>query len=188
MRYKDVLTRVWIAIVLSGLASACDTTASRLDAEAETCELALKIGDLELAEETCQRALGNAGDDILAPQVRSERLYNLAKIKRQRSRYAEAAELLNQSLALEQMLSGPDSPQVAGRRLEMSLILAGLGRWQEGVRLLEQTVPMAIHLNEKERDSLVNILQQYAAQLQKSQQIEQASHLQAAAASLKQKK
>ena len=67
----------------------------------------------------------------------------------------------------------------------MSLILAGQGKWQEGAQLLEQIVPAAPLLNEKERASLVSILQRYAAQLQKSQHTEQASRLQAAAASLK---
>jgi len=182
-----VLTRILIVVALSGLASACDNVASRLEAEAKICERALEIGDLELAEETCQRALGDAGGDTLAPQVRSERLYRLARIKRQRSRYAEAAELLSQSLALEQTLSGSGSQQVASRRLEMSLILAGQGQWQEGALLLEQTVPIAGQLNDKEQASLVNVLQHYAAQLQKSQQTEQASRLQAAAASLEKK-
>ncbi|GMQ88301.1 MAG: hypothetical protein BMS9Abin08_1537 [Gammaproteobacteria bacterium] len=174
--------------MLLGLTSACDNTASRLAAEAESCELAERKGRLDIAEETCQRALGDVGDDVLLPQVRSERLYRLARIKRQRSKYAEAAELLDQSLALEQTLSDFDSPQVASRRLEMSLILAGQGQWQDGARLLEQTVPIANRLNEKERASLINVLQHYSAQLQKSQQLEQASRLQAAAASLKQKK
>lgn len=182
-----MLTRIFIVIVLSGLASACDNAASRLDAEARICERALEIGELELAEETCQRALGGVGDDVLTPKVRSDRFYRLASIKRQRAKYAEAAELLSQSLALEQTLSEPDGPQVASRHLEMSLILAGQGQWQDGARLLEQTVPMAGQLNEKEQASLVNVLQHYAAQLQKSQQTEQASRLQAAAASLEKK-
>jgi len=182
-----LLTRILIVVVLAGLACACDDTASRLDHEARLCERAVEIGELELAEEHCQSALGDPDDDILAPQVRSERLYRLASIKRQRAKYAEAAEMLSQSLALEQTLSGPDSPQVASRHLEMSLILAGQGQWQDGARLLEQTVPMAGQLNEKEQTSLVNVLQHYAAQLRKSQQTEQASRLQAAAASLKKK-
>ena len=179
-----LLTRILIVIALSGLASACDNTASRLDKGARICERALELGELELAEEHCQLALGDADDDVLAPQVRSERLYRLASIKRQLAKYAEAAELLSQSLLLEQTLSGSDSPQVASRRLEMSLILAGQGKWQDGAQLLEQTVPAASLLDEKERASLVNVLQHYAVQLQKSQHIEEASRLQAAAASL----
>jgi hypothetical protein len=179
-----MLTRILIVIVFSGLVSACDNAASRLEKEARICEKALEIGVLELAEEHCQLALGDADDDVLAPQVRSERLYRLASIKRQMAKYTEAAEPLSQSLVLEQTLSGSDSPQVASRRLEMSLILAGQGKWPEGAQLLEQVVPAASSLDEKERASLVRVLRHYAARLQKSQHTEQASRLQAAVASL----
>jgi len=179
-----VLTRILIIFALSVLASACDNAASRLDAEAKVCKRALEIGELELAEEHCQRALGDVADDVLAPQVRSERLYRLGTIKRQLTRYDEAAELLNQSLALELTLSGSDSQQVASRRIEMALILAGQGRWQTGALLLEQTVPIANRLNEEEQALLGNVLQHYVLQLQKNQKTELASRLQAAAVSL----
>ncbi|WP_132971374.1 hypothetical protein [Thiogranum longum] len=181
-----MLTRILIIMSLAGLASACDNAASQLEAEASVCEKALGIGALELAEEHCQRALGEPGNDILTPQVRSERLYRLAGIKRQQAKYAEAAELLDQSLSLEQTLSGSGSLQFAGRQLERVLILAGQGRWPEGARLLEQTLPMSAQLSEKEQASLANILQRYIAQLQKIGQTEQASRLQVAADSLKQ--
>jgi tetratricopeptide (TPR) repeat protein len=180
-----MLTRILIVIVFSGLVSACDDTASRLAHEAKVCEKAVELGDLELAEEHCQRALGDADDDVLVPQTRSERLFKLASIKRQLGKYVEAAEPLSQSLELEETLSGPDSPQVASRHLEMSLIMAGQGQWAEGAQLLEQIVLVAGQLNEKEQASLVNVLRHYAVQLQKSQHTEQASRLQAAAASLK---
>jgi hypothetical protein len=185
---NHVLTRILIVITLSGLASACENTASRLDQEAKVCERAVEKGALELAEKHCQLALGEPGDDSLAPQVRSERLFRLASIQRQQAKYAEAAETLGQSLALEQTLSGSDSPQVTSRQLEMVLILAGQRQWQEGAQLLEQTLPVASQLSEKEQASLVNILRRYAAQLQKIEQPEQASRLQAAAASLKKEK
>ena len=179
-----MLTRILIIFSLLALASACDDAASRLDAEARVCKRALEIGELELAEEHCQLAVGDPADDVLAPQVRSERLYKLASIKRQLTKYNEAADLLGQSLTLEQTLSGPASPQVARRHLEMSLILAGQGQWQDGALLLEQTVPVADQLDDDEKRTLANVLKRYAAQLQKSQQTEQAARLLAAAASL----
>ena len=52
----------------------------------------------------------------------------------------------------------------------------------------EQIVLIAGRLNDKEQASLAAALQRYTAQLQKSQQTEQASRLQAAVASLKQEK
>ena len=179
-----MLTRILIIFSLLALASACDDAASRLDAEARVCKRALEIGELELAEKHCQLAVGDPADDVLAPQVRSERLYKLASIKRQLTKYNEAADLLGQSLTLEQTLSGSASPQVARRHLEMSLILAGQGQWQDGALLLEKTVPVADQLDDDEQRTLANILKRYAAQLKKSQQTEQAARLLAAAASL----
>lgn len=158
-----------------------------MDAEARVCARALEIGQLAAAEEACLRALGDTDKDVLAPPLRSQRLYRLASIKRQRAKYGEAAQLLSQSLALEQTLSGPDSPQVARRHLEMALILAGQKQWRQGAQLLERTVPVADRLNENEQAMLVNILRQYATQLQRSQATAQASRLQAAAAGLNQK-
>jgi len=180
-----VVTRIFIFIGLAALAYACDNTASRLDTEARVCERAVEIGELERAEEACQRALGDDADNVLSPQIRSERLYRLGSIKRQLAKYDEAAGLFNQSLTLELTLSGPDSPKVASRRLEKVLVLAGQGQWQAGALLLEQTVPTASQLDEDEYDALINALKHYAVQLQKSHQPEQASRLQAAAASLK---
>lgn len=179
-----MLIKILIIFVFLALASACDDAASRLDAEARVCKRALEIGELELAEKHCQLAVGDPADDVLAPQVRSERLYKLASIKRQLTKYNEAADLLGQSLTLEQTLSGSASPQVARRHLEMSLILAGQGQWQDGALLLEQTVPVADQLDDDEKRTLANILKRYAAQLQKSRQTEQAARLLAAAASL----
>ena len=179
-----MLTRILIIFSLLALASACDDAASRLDAEARVCKRALELGELELAEKHCQLAVGDPADDVLAPQVRSERLYKLASIKRQLTKYNEAADLLGQSLTLEQTLSGSASPQVARRHLEMSLILAGQGQWQDGALLLEQTVPVADQLDDDDKRTLANVLKRYAAQLQKSQQTEQAARLLAAAASL----
>ncbi len=54
--------------------------------------------------------------------------------------------------------------------------------------MLEQIVLIAGRLNDKEQASLAAALQRYTAELQKSQQTEQASRLQAAVASIKLKK
>lgn len=183
-----MLTRFLIIFSLLALASACDDTASRLAHEAEVCKKAVEIGELELAEKHCQLALGAADDDVLSPQVKSDRLYKLATIKRQRGNYAESSELLIESLALEKNFSGPDSPQVASRRLEMALNLAALGQWLEGARLLEQIVPLDDRLNEKDQFSLRNTLRFYIRRLQKMDQPEQLSRLQTAAAGLEPKK
>jgi tetratricopeptide (TPR) repeat protein len=177
-------TTTSIAVLLVMLGG-CSSLASRLDADAQTCEEAVRIGALDVAEEMCQRALNEGDKDILAPTVRSQRLYNLARIKRQLAKYPEAGELLDKSLALEEALSGADSPGVTRRLMEMSLVLAAQGQWQQGAQVLERVLPLAHQLTEKERVSLGQIVKHYAAQLKNNGQAAQAARLEAAAVQLK---
>jgi tetratricopeptide (TPR) repeat protein len=155
-----------------------------MDADARDCEKAVSIGALDIAEERCQLALGEDDRDILTPAVRSQRLYNLARIKRQLGKYSEAGELLDESLALEATLSGADSPGVTRRLMEMSLVLAGQGRWQQGAQVLERALPLAHQLPDDERASLGNIIRHYTDRLEKNGQAAQATRLEAAAMQL----
>lgn len=179
-------TSITLLLVLPLIA--CDDRAHRLAELAAGCELAERVGDLHGAEDVCQRALGNADEDVLDPQVKSERLYTLGRVKRQRGKYSQADELLRQSLAIEERLSGPDSPAVGRRLFELSLILAGRGQWQEGAGVLERTIPLASQLTEKEQAAMANILARYSVQLRKTPYRGQAARFAAAATELKSSK
>ena len=171
-------------IVLLVLLGGCTGTLSRMNSEARTCDEAVRIGALNIAEETCQRALGEDDKDILTRAVRSQRLYNLARIKRQLGKYSEAGELLGESLTMEETLSGAGSPGVAGRLMEMSLVLAGQGQWQQGAQVLERVLPLAHQLTDDERASLGNIIRHYTTRLKNNGQTTQAARLEAAAVQL----
>ena len=169
-----------ITVLLVMLLGGCTSQFTRMDADAQTCEKALSIGRLDVAEEMCQRALEGGDKDILTPAVRSQRLFNLARIKRQRGKYLEAGELLGESLATEETLSGADSPGVTRRLMEMSLVLAGQGQWQQGAQVLERALPLAHQLTDDERASLSNIIRRYTVRLKKNGQAAQAMRLEAA--------
>lgn len=173
-----------ITVLLAALLGGCTSQLTRMEADARTCEKAVSIGALDIAEETCQGALGEEDKDILAPAVRSQRLYNLARIKRQLGKYSEAGELLGESITMEETLSGPDSPAVTRRLVEMSLVLGGQGQWQQGAQVLERVVPLAHQLTDKERASLGNIIRHYAAHLENNGQAAQAARLEAAVVQL----
>ena len=175
------ITPMIVLLVMSG---GCTSTLSRMNAEARTCEEAVRIGALDIAEETCQRALGEDDKDILTSAVRSQRLYNLARIKRQLNKYPEAGELLGESLTMEETLSGADSPGVTRRLMEMSLVLAGKGQWQQGAQVLERALPLAHQLTDDERASLGNIIRHYTTWLKYNGQNAQAARLEAAAVQL----
>ena len=50
-------------IVLLVMLGGCTSMLSRMNADARTCEEAVRIGALDIAEETCQRALGDWARD-----------------------------------------------------------------------------------------------------------------------------
>jgi hypothetical protein len=176
-----ITTPITVLLVMLG---GCTSLASRLDADAQSCEEAVRVGRLDVAEEMCQRALDEGDKDILAPAVRSQRQYDLARIKRQRGKFSEAGELLGESLTTEETLSGADSPGVTRRLTEMSLILAGQGQWEEGAQVLERLLPLAHQLTKNERASLGNIIKRYAVHLKNNGQATQAARFEAAAVKL----
>ena len=176
--------KILFAGLLVTVLGACDNTASRLLADAERCEQILQEGNLEAAEALCTRALGGADGAGLAPDVRSGRLYQLGRIKRQLSKYTEGEDLLMQSLVIEEGLSGPVSTAVGLRLLELSLVLAGQERWEEGARILERALPLTDQLTDKERASMAKVLKYYAGQLEKTGQTGLESQFRIAAAEL----
>lgn len=128
----------------------------------EQCAAAERAGDLRNAEQLCYRSLVNVDLGNLGPELKSQRLYNLARIKRRLSKFNEAEDLLRESLKLEEGISGPASLPVGRRLAELSTNLAGLNRWDEGVPLLERILPIAESYIGGERSFLVTLLRQYA--------------------------
>lgn len=90
----------------------------------------------------------------------SAALYALAGIRRGLSEFSETGLLLAESIAIEQKLSGADSPEVTRRLVEMSLVLApaGQGRWQQRTEVLERVIPHAHRMTAKKRASLGDIV------------------------------
>jgi hypothetical protein len=86
---------------------------------AEECAAAERRGALAVAEEACYRAVKNVDWGNLGPELKSQRLYNLARIKRQVARFSEAEVILKESLALEAIVSGKDSLKTARRLVEL---------------------------------------------------------------------
>jgi hypothetical protein len=126
------------------------------------------VGAIDVAEEQCTIALGNNLGADLKPEVRSQRLYRLGYIKRTRAKYPEARDLITQSLVIEEALSESDSFPVGQRLLEMSLILAGQGQWEEGALFLERALPFAGQFSDKEQVSMTNVLKHFAGRLEQA--------------------
>lgn len=160
----EAMARILLAIVLSSSLLGCANPLNQVtsDRYAAECSEAERNGNLPAAEELCYRALVNVDGGNLGPELKSQRLYNLARIKRRVEKFTEAADLLNESLSLEEKFSGPNSLTVGRRLAELAANLAALGQWQEGVPLVERLLPIAERYSGGERMFVAELLRRYA--------------------------
>lgn len=165
------------------LTCACGSK-DRLSA-AQKCEEAERNGFLEAAEILCQRALNEVKDSQAKQKILPERLYNLGRIKRQLSKFAEAELLIREALPVEETVSGRASPVSGQLLVELSLALAGQAKWVEGAAFLEPVLQIADRLPERERLAAANALKHYASRLRDTDQAELASRFELKATELR---
>lgn len=173
-------------VVLSLLVSSSCATQSQLSATyARKCEDAERKGVINLAEMACERAWLGVDSKSLDPKTQSERLYNLARIKRQLKSYVEADKFIRQALTIEETVSGPDSTAYGLRLVELSLCLAGQGNLNEGSSTLEPVLKIVDQFSENDRVSTANIFKHYASRLRNTNQKQLASRFELKATELK---
>lgn len=151
------------ALALAGCANPINRATS--DDYAETCSTAEKNGRLQVAEEACYRALVNVDWGNLGPELKSQRLYNLGRIKRQLAKFSEAEQLFKESLAIEEKLSIPTDSKIGRRLVELSVSLAGQDKWTEGAQFLERALSIAPQFSGQERSYTAEVLKQYGKKL-----------------------
>ena len=157
---------LWVTL-LPGCANPINRVTS--DDYAQTCALAERNNRLEVAEEACYRALVNVDLGNLGDELKSQRLYNLGRIKRQLAKFAEAEQLFKSSLSIEEKLSPPLSPKVGRRLVELAVSLAGQGKWVEGAQYLERALPMAEQFSGPERAYLTQVINEFSGRLSKTE-------------------
>jgi len=171
-----------IALLLSACANPLNRVTS--DNYAETCAVAEQNGQLGVAEQACYRALVNVDMGNLGPELKSQRLYNLARIKKRLSKFVEAEELLKASIPIEQSLSGSTSLQMGRRLVELAASLAGQEKWQEGAEFLIRAAPIAPSYSGSERAYAKGIFGIFAAKLRAMGQPEVAARFEAVSVAL----
>lgn len=181
---KLALSSTLVAMfVLAGCANPLNRVTS--DNYARDCSTAESRGQLKVAEEACYRALVNVDWGNLGQELKSQRQYNLARIKRQLAKFAEAEQLLKESLLIEDKLA-PVSDQRIGRRLvELSVNLAGQNKWDEGTQYLQRVLPLAGQFSGFERTYIVEVLSQYAQHFRTTKNLALAEQYEAQAEKLR---
>jgi len=175
-----------VVAVLVSLGAGCANPLNRVTSDnyADTCAAAERNGRLDVAEQACYRALVNVDMGNLGPELKSQRLYNLARIKRQLSKFAVAEDLLKQSLPIEEQLSGSMSHQIGRRLVELATNMAGQNRWNEGAPYLIRALPIADQFSPQEKSFMRAVLLKYGSELRNSGNVDIAAQFEARAATL----
>jgi tetratricopeptide (TPR) repeat protein len=169
-----------LCLLVLGLTS-CDYHSARdeYDRQIDICTLAEKSGLLAPAVDACGAALAIAEEKEYEQDLISGLLYRLGRLERQRGNFQEAQRLVERSLALEEQKG--DQVAVAVRLVELSLSLAGQGRWTDGAQLLERAAPLTGDLTGDERQAAANIFRSFSRRLARQGQTAQAEQFKAKA-------
>lgn len=167
------------AILILGLGGCAR---KEFDRQVEICSVAEHNGLLEPAVEACGAALAIAEEHDYAPKLISGLLYRLGRLERQRGQFGQAETLVKRSLALEER-SG-EQGAVASRLVELSLSLAGQGRWLDGAQLLERASPLVDDLTGDDRRAAANAFMGFSVRLGRMGHSGQAERFQARAQEL----
>ncbi len=129
----------------------------------ETCIEAERDGRLEAAEESCQQAVATTG---LSDSLKSQRLYNLARIKRRLGKDDQAVDLFRQSLTIEQHQPQPSQKKIGRRLAGLAIVYGKLDRFDDGLPYVQQLIPLADVYPEREKRTLAGIFYFYSQELQ----------------------
>ena len=177
----------FITICMLLLATGCANPLNQATSNryAEECSQAERRGRLDAAEQACYRSLVNVDWGTLGLDQKSQRLYNLARIKRQLAKFAEAEDLLKQSLAIEEKLTPPSDERIGRRLIELSVNLAAQGKWDEGAQCLDRVLPIAQQYSGQERAFASLVFSNYGNEFRKNNSTELADRYESASRALK---
>jgi hypothetical protein len=165
---KKVLIIFFFSFLIVGCANPINRVTS--DNYAKTCEEAMNKGQLDVAEQACYRSLVNVDVGNLEPELKSQKLYNLALVKRGLAKFSEAEELLRQSLAIEEKFSPPSMLRIGRRQVELSVNLAAQEKWTDGSQLIERVLLIAEQFKDQDRIWVCEVLRRYAEHLRNTNQ------------------
>jgi len=127
-------------LFLSGCANPLNEATS--NRYSRICSEAEQNGDFLTAEQACYRALVNVDWGNLGPEYKSQKLYNLGRIKRKVGKYGEAEDLLKQSLEIEETLTGPTSQKIGRRLAELALTYGEKEQFTQGTPYVKRVNTM----------------------------------------------
>ncbi|MBI4987529.1 MAG: tetratricopeptide repeat protein [Rhodocyclales bacterium] len=173
------MRRLVLISFIGALLGGCANPLNRvtMDRYAQTCAEAERNGQLSVAEEACRRALINVRIGNLGPELESQEMYNLARIKKQLRKYEEAEEYYRASLQIQESLPNPDQAKIGRRLADLAIVVGEQGRFKDAWPLLSRLLPIADSYAGNERAVVKLILSKYADEYDKLQMPGEASQL-----------
>lgn len=145
-------------------------------------------GNWGAAEFAYSRALTNVDWGNLPPRYRSEALYNVGEVKQVLGKHDESATYLEQALAIDTELYGPDGFVTTYTMASLAITYYKLNRIEEGVELLHRIAAAypnhAEGYTDKFKSETVRLLGQYTEQLSERGDESEANRLKAFASSI----
>ena len=166
-RMPSLYRAIWLSICLVVFSSCANplnqATSNRYS---EMCAEAKQEGRLDVAEQACYRALVNVYWGNLGKIQKSDKMYNLAQIKRHLGKFEEAEDLYKQSLMIEEKESQPSMEKIGRRLAELAILYGEQGRLEEGFGYVEKLYPLSDIYVDKEKRTVAGILYVYSTELE----------------------
>ena len=143
----------------------------------EMCAKYEKSGDYASAEEACYRAYVNTEWGNLENELKSQKLYNLARIKRRISKFSEAEALLNKSIEIENSLKEISKIRIGRRSVELAVNYAAQDNWINALDTIKAVVPIIGQFSLSEQDYIFKVLNHFSEHFTKIGNIEDADYL-----------
>jgi hypothetical protein len=143
----------------------------------DACAEAEDNNRLDIAEQACYRSLVNVDWGNLGDQQKSQRMYNLARIKRKLHKFEEAERLYKDSLAIEEQQTIKSNENIGRRLAELAILYQQRGTMNDGVAYVERLYPLADIFKGSERKTVAAIYYFYSQELNKQKIIDEAEKL-----------
>lgn len=156
---------VCVVALVSGCANPLNQATS--DRYSQTCAEGERNGNLSVAEQACYRALVNVDLGNLGDVQKSQKMYNLARIKRHLRKFDEAETLYKESIAIEEKQTPVSSERIGRRLAELAIVYGEQKRFGEGLPYVERLFPLADTYNGNEKRTVAAIFYIYSQELPK---------------------
>jgi tetratricopeptide (TPR) repeat protein len=154
---------IFLTIVISGCANPINKVTS--ENYAKDCADAESAGRLDVAEEACYRAVVNVEWGNLGDELKSERLYNLARIKRRLGKLDEAEKYFVETIQIENGITPKRNEQLGRRLAELSAVYYEQKQFSKASPYLEQILPLAHLYSGKEKQFIAGLFHFYSIEL-----------------------